>query len=242
MLHHALEHLWKNLKSLSTWLSLDAAGKEERLKNSADFAVGKMRRDRPDVLRGFMVELERIRLQSLLAEWMELESSREPFSVVSTEERVEFEFSGLSLQATIDRIDRLEDGSLAVIDYKTGSARVSDWLGDRPRDPQLPLYAVAAPKPVDSICFARLRTGEMGFFGLGREDDKIPGVKASEFASDGTLPWSERREDWRRKLQTLADQFRSGYVSVDPAEGTAVTCRYCKLESLCRIDEQDEQE
>ncbi len=45
----------------------------------------------------------------------------------------------------IDRIDEMPDGSLAVIDYKTSASvpSPSSWLGDRPSDPQLPLYALA---------------------------------------------------------------------------------------------------
>jgi hypothetical protein len=29
-----------------------------------------------------------------------------------------------------------------VIDYKTGEAKVAAWLGDRPDEPQLPMYAL----------------------------------------------------------------------------------------------------
>jgi len=41
----------------------------------------------------------------------------------------------------LDRIDRLNDDSLLVIDYKSGTVSPSSWDLPRPDDVQLPLYA-----------------------------------------------------------------------------------------------------
>lgn len=237
MLHSALEHLWQQVRSQSRWFELTAQGQAEQIAESASFAVMQMRRFRADVLRGLMVRLERQRLESLLTEWMELESQRDDFQVVATEEKVDLSFAGLTVRATVDRLDRLRDGSLAVIDYKTGNARVQDWMGERPREPQLPLYSVAHPRPVDTLCFARLKTGAMGFHGLSRGGEVIPGVEDSE-STFGLMPWLERQEEWKQHLENLAREFRSGLVAVDPVEGPR-SCQYCGLQSLCRIDERD---
>jgi len=242
MLHLALEYLWKELRSLQFWLNLSPEEKRDHLTQASGRAVQEVKRFRSDVLRGYLAELEILRVRSLLQEWMELEERREPFRVATTEHRVEFEFAGVSLKATIDRIDKLADGSFAVIDYKTGRPRVNDWLGTRPKEPQLPLYAVAVPREVDAICFAILRTGSMEFKGLGRGDELIPGVEASEFGPDGTKPWSQRYQEWTDTLTNLADQYRDGYIAVDPVEGPLITCRNCGLEPLCRIDEKEELE
>ena len=206
---------------------------------SAEFAVEQMRWKRPDILRGIMVQLERERLLNLLAEWMELEMTRDPFEVLATEERVTLQFAGMTLEATVDRIDRLQDGSLAVLDYKTGSPRVADWLGERPKDPQLPLYSVSHPRPVETISFARLKPGKMAFQRLSAQEEPIPGVKASEMAEDGFRSWERRKSEWTARLERLALEFRSGHAVVDPAEGRT-TCRYCGLEPLCRVDELEE--
>jgi ATP-dependent helicase/nuclease subunit B len=240
MIHSALEKIWDRVKTLERW---QAAGTEDRrlwLRESAETAVESMRWKRPDVLKGVMVKLEKDRLLGLLHEWMELESTRDPFQVLATEERVTLDFAGLKLRATVDRIDRLSDGSLAVIDYKTGSPKVGDWLGERPKEPQLPLYSVSHPRAVETICFALLKPGKMSFQGLGAKDESLPGVKASEYADDGYRTWAERKAEWSARLEGLAEEFRTGHAIVDPIEGKK-TCRFCGLEPLCRVDEREEQ-
>jgi len=239
MIHAALEKLWSLVGRQKRWLQAEQRQKQNWLMESAEFAVEQMRWKRPDILRGIMVQLERERLLNLLAEWMELEMTRDPFEVLATEERVTLQFAGMTLEATVDRIDRLEDGSLAVLDYKTGSPRVADWLGERPKDPQLPLYSVSHPRPVETISFARLKPGKMAFQGLSAQEEPIPGVKASEMAEDGFRSWEQRKSEWTARLERLALEFRSGRAVVDPAEGRT-TCRYCGLEPLCRVDELEE--
>lgn len=240
MLHTALEQLWKQVRTLNRWTRAGTEQRREWMWQSAERAVDDMRWKRPDVLKGVMVKLEKERLYALIAEWMTLEETREPFQVLATEERVTLNFAGMELEATVDRIDRLADGSLAVLDYKTGSPKVGDWLGERPKDPQLPLYSVSHPRAVETICFALLKPGKMSFQGLGAHDEALPGVKASEYADDGYHTWKERIADWRVRLENLAQEFRSGHAVVDPAEGRK-TCRHCGLEPLCRIDEDTDE-
>ena len=53
------------------------------------------------------------------------------------------------VRGMIDRLDRREDGGLRVIDYKTGSGRLSVRELDEGRRIQLPLYALAAQDALD---------------------------------------------------------------------------------------------
>ena len=140
------------------------------------------------------------------------------------------------MHATIDRLDRTEDGALVVIDYKTGLVKIGDWEGDRPREPQLPLFSVANPQPIDSLCFARIKRGEMSFHGISDSREGIPGVVPSEATRQEAQPWSKRLTLWRQRLEHLAKEFRSGYSPVQPKEGEK-TCKFCGLQSLCRVDE-----
>jgi hypothetical protein len=52
---------------------------------------------------------------------------------------------GFTVRVKVDRMQRNELGELAILDYK-GSAKdpLESWLGDRPHEPQLPLYAAIA--------------------------------------------------------------------------------------------------
>ena len=52
-----------------------------------------------------------------------------------------------SFKVRIDRVDRLADDARVLIDYKTGAA-TTDWRGDRPDNPQLPIYALAASRSI----------------------------------------------------------------------------------------------
>ena len=51
----------------------------------------------------------------------------------------------LEFAVSIDRVDRLADGARVLIDYKTGNA-AADWRGERPDNPQLPIYALLHPE------------------------------------------------------------------------------------------------
>ena len=77
-----------------------------------------------------------------MSEWLALEKKRPPFQVIEQETERSLELSGLRLRLKIDRIDQLEDGGQLLIDYKTGMTSIQDWLTERLRQPQLPLYAL----------------------------------------------------------------------------------------------------
>ena len=59
----------------------------------------------------------------------------------------------------IDRIDRLADGARVLIDYKSGLAD-ADWRGERPDNPQLPLYALLRPKHLVAVAYGRINAAE----------------------------------------------------------------------------------
>jgi len=127
-------------------------------------------------------------------------------------------------------MDRLADGSHALIDYKTGAQLTPQmWIGERPDEPQLPLYAASAAEDIGAVAFARLRTGSMRFMGFSRAKDAIPQVKPCQ--------WDSLQAQWRTALEGLARQFSAGDARVDPKKGFA-TCRSCDLQPLCRVHER----
>ena len=87
------------------------------------------------------IELEEARLVDLVGEWLAFEATRAPFVVAGAEVDVNPSIAGLALQLRLDRVDRLADGSLLVIDYKSGDVSPAAWELPRPDDVQLPLYA-----------------------------------------------------------------------------------------------------
>lgn len=223
LLAHALmARIWRELKSSA------ALGTRELAPVIAAAARGAVREAG---LEGALAQLEVERLERLAREWLEVERSRGAFDVVRVEDRIAIEIGGLSLTGRLDRMDRLADGTHAVIDYKTGNrASTGAWLDERPDDPQLPLYAVAAGEAVAALAIARIRAGEMKFSGFSAGECGIPGVRR---AGD----WSALVSAWRTRLEALAHEFASGWAPVDPKRGLA-TCRDCDLQPLCRVHEK----
>jgi probable DNA repair protein len=181
-------------------------------------------------IEGPFAALETQRLIRLAHAWLDVERERKPFEVVRIEAKEDIDIGGLTLSGRIDRMDKLEDGTHAIIDYKTGRVSRSAWLGDRPDEPQLPLYVVAAKEDVTAVAYAALRPGEMKFSGYGLAKDQIPGVQAA-------TSWSGLVMTWKRDLEKLASDFAAGEARVDPKKQLA-TCRQCDLQPLCRVHEK----
>jgi len=220
LLHSLMAGIWRELKTKEK-LDGDISSVISR---SAEKAVQEQE------IEGHFAVLEKQRLIRLAGEWLEVERKRPPFEVVHTESKRTMEIGGLTLSGRIDRMDRLEDGGHALIDYKTGRATKSSWLGDRPDEPQLPLYVVSAEENVTSVAFATLRVGEMKFSGFSAKEKEIPGVVAAK-------SWSGLVATWKRDLGRIAEGFAAGEAGVDPKKKLA-TCRNCDLQPLCRVHEK----
>jgi RecB family exonuclease len=174
--------------------------------------------------------LERKRLAKLARDWLEVERQREPFEVVAMEEKRKLTVSSLELNGRIDRMDKLDAGGHALIDYKTGRPTPNDWLNERPDDPQLPLYALNSKEVIDAVAFAKLKTGEMRYMGFSRRKDLIPDVKPAK-------DWDSLVAGWKKELDALGSGFASGDARVDPKK-LLRTCRTCDLQPLCRVYER----
>jgi ATP-dependent helicase/nuclease subunit B len=182
-------------------------------------------------LEGRFAELERERLAKLAREWLDIERRRAPFKVSSVEEKRTIAVAGLQFESRIDRMDELEQGGHVLIDYKSSRMLTpKQWDGPRPDDPQLPLYAVAAPEELAAVVFAKMRPGEMRFMGYSKADKLLPRVEVYR-------DWQKLLDTWKRDADGLGKSFAAGEAPVDPKEGLK-TCRMCELHTLCRVYEK----
>ncbi|MGH8738817.1 MAG: PD-(D/E)XK nuclease family protein, partial [Burkholderiales bacterium] len=220
LLHALMRELWGELKD-SAALQGDCA---PAIARAAAAAVAEAKLDEP------FAALERRRLAKLAHEWLEVERERAPFTVAAMEQKRELAVAGLTLRGRIDRLDKLDAGGHAIIDYKTGRPTPNDWLGERPDDPQLPLYALSATEPISAVAFAKLKTGEMRYMGFSDRKDLIPEVKPAK-------GWDALLEGWKKELEALGSGFASGDARVDPKK-LLQTCRTCDLQTLCRVYER----
>ncbi|MBP6058415.1 MAG: PD-(D/E)XK nuclease family protein [Nitrosomonas sp.] len=241
LVHQVLAQLWRQL---GTKAALDAIGDqalESMLTSAANSAVLQMQQDRPIALSGRFAQIEQRRLVRLVREWLDEEKKRGYFTVVATEEKRFIQVGDLVLSARLDRVDELEDGQHIVIDYKTRKPSIQTMIGERPDEPQLPLYLVMseAQQQAAGVAFAFIKRGDMGFAAIVRDADLLPGVKAFSQLNGckqfGT--WEELIAAWRQHLTDLATGFCSGDAKVDPKNFPA-TCEYCDMQLFCRIHER----
>jgi probable DNA repair protein len=186
------------------------------------------------------LELEELRLTGLVAEWLDYEAARIGFEVAETEAERTVHLAGLTFDLRLDRIDRLIDGSLLVIDYKTGIVSPKSWELPRPDDVQLPLYAgFALDGELGGLVFAKVRAGDLAFAGHVSEPAAtlFAGLKSSSTLAKNALT-AEQLTGWRERIERLASDFLAGRAEVDPREAPK-TCERCGLQTLCRIEESE---
>jgi len=238
IVHAALEHLWNELGTQAKLRALTSDQRTAVLSRAIDQSLSKIQASAASNWDTAYLDLQRQRLRNLLSQWLEVELARPPFEVQLREEKYEDASIGpLLLSLRVDRIDRVfnEDGDdlgEVVLDYKTGLAGPSDWQGERPDEPQLPLYAtLREPGTVAGIAFASLRPGkEMGLRGLAAGEGVLPSPAKLAFES-----LEDQIADWRRILTNFAKDFAEGDARVRP-KAYPGTCEFCQQRILCRLD------
>jgi probable DNA repair protein len=241
LLHAALRGIWSDppqgLKSHQHLLLLN--GREEfvaaHVRRALQKELGSEIRNR--MPRRYL-ELEGKRLTNLLVEWLNYEATRIEFDVVTTEADRSINIVGLEFNLRPDRIDRLNDGSLLVVDYKSGDVSPKSWDLPRPDDVQLPLYAgFALEEELGGLVFAKVRAGDQSF--AGRVGDAKSTLHAKLSGTSSLIKSSLTAElliDWRAHIEQLAKDFLAGRAEVDPRDYPK-TCERCGLQTLCRIED-----
>ena len=75
---------------------------------------------------------------------------------------------------------------------------------------------------------------------MGRSFDYARVVAGQQFAAkprSGAADVAPLLEDWRKEVESLAGAFARGEARVDPKRELQ-TCRYCDLQTLCRVYEK----
>jgi RecB family exonuclease len=240
LVHAALATLWRELGDSARLQALDDPAVRDAVHRAVTTALAEARRSADDVLR-HLLDLEAAWLESRVLDMVAADRARPPFAVVALEQPCTAHIGALTLEMRPDRVDRLADGALAVIDYKTGAgAEVRAWLDERPRLPQLPAYVQAlGAERVAAVAFARVRSGDTGYAGVARTVESFPGLKVpgAKGGPRGFATWQSLLAEWQRRLEALAAEYVAGDARLAPNPSQA--CTYCHLGALCRIGETD---
>jgi DNA helicase II / ATP-dependent DNA helicase PcrA len=131
-----------------------------------------------------------------------------PAQVLHTEQSFEIRIGDTAVVGRIDRIDRRPDGSVAIVDYKTGKARDQE---DADESLQLSLYAIAAREKW------QYNVGSLVFYNL---EENVPVITTRTEAQ--LVAASE-------KVKAAAQGIADGIFDAKPG----MHCNFCSYRSLC---------
>ena len=107
----------------------------------------------------------------------------------------------MRLRLRIDRIDRFDDGAVAILDYKTGGRRKFLDGSGAPADAQLLVYAIAVEEPVAALGFYNIDSREIALDASGRD-------------AMGAVDWQQALERWQQAVAAAAAEFAAGDVRI----------------------------
>lgn len=172
-------------------------------------------------------KIEKIRVAKIIHQFIEVDKLRKPFTVLSTEEKIESNIAGLKFTTRIDRLDEMDNGDKIIFDYKTGNPTLSHWCGEVIKEPQLPIYAIN--KDTQGIAFIQLNADKINIKGLSKDEESLP----KQRHSSSCLEWNKQIIRWKILLESTSKDFQTGKAEVDPIKGA---CDYCDFGSLCRVN------
>ncbi len=214
LLHEILYRLWDQWKTSMVLLALSEQQVSDQLGAVIADTLHEWAPKYPILLGTNYRALEQRRLEKLIGQWLEQEKQRSAFEVINLESKASIRFGDLEISLRIDRVDRIGD-KLLIIDYKSGTVKPSSWAGDRPSDPQLPLYVLASNPVANGCAFAQIKGGLIKFIGTS-DSQLIPAEKVVE-------DWPAQIDQWQAALTRLADEFTSGYAPVEIFDNASFT-------------------
>ncbi|KTC81662.1 PD-(D/E)XK nuclease family protein [Legionella brunensis] len=232
LIHKIMELLWNALKTQKNLLQLGKTELNKHIDAAIELALKPIIEQRGYSFSKLIQEVELERLKQLIHACLEWERQRPPFTVEATEQAFTINLADIEFQVRVDRLDKMENGKKWVIDYKTTLPQTLPWNEERPKEPQLLLYALL-DENINTLLFTQLKAGQLTPKGLSEESLSQPGISSLKNGQD----WSELRQYWQSQLNELAHEFLQGHCPPQPSSVTV--CQQCDFQNLCRFNSQD---
>lgn len=158
-----------------------------------------------------LLALERRRLRIVLQSFLEKEVRRADFFVDSVEAALQLMSHGVRLDLRVDRIDRLRDGSLLIIDYKSGAGKNLLDRNGEPTDLQLVVYAAALDRAIGGLALVNVAGSGIRYRGIG---------SSVEWNTLAPEVWQERLASWKKRVDEAIGRFAEGDVRVNTTRST----------------------
>ncbi len=234
--HAVLQAFWSEVREQSVLLAMTPEQRAMLVHTHVQAVLLPLRATADDV-GTHLLDLEERWLEARVLELLQQDAERAPFTVEWVEDPRVIDVGGVQTRIVLDRVDRLADGTFAVIDYKTGaSAKPGAWMGERPELPQLPLYVRAIGQDrVNAVAFGIVSKGSTEYRGYARDGTVFPQLKPFDAAKapfKDYANWSDLLQAWNRRLEALAREHALGDARLAPNPVKA--CRYCHLPGVCR--------
>jgi RecB family exonuclease len=236
-LHAALQILWGELRDSEALARQSEATLDVLIERSVSKAADAILGPAGDADRPPVFARECRRTARLIKKLCVLERNREPFTVHDTEFEKTLSVAGAQMRVRIDRLDALQAGGRAILDYKSGRRTTADWYGERPSHPQLLAYLAAIGEGVVAMATVNVTAREVRFDGIASSGQLLPKVRAVEAPptdSSGNA-WELRTREWLACVERLATEFLAGRAVLDPKPGA---CDWCHAVSVCRISDR----
>jgi probable DNA repair protein len=234
--HAVLQAFWDEVREQSALVAMTLDQRVAIVRTHVQAVLAPLRAT-ADEVGTRLLDLEERWLEARVLELLQQDAARAPFMVELVEESRVIDVGGVQTRIVLDRVDRLADGTFAVIDYKTGaSAKPAAWMGERPELPQLPLYVRAIGKDrVSAVAFGIVSKGSTEYRGFARDGTVFPQLRAFDAAKapfKDYASWDDLLQAWNRRLESLAREHAQGDARLAP--NPAKACRYCHLPGVCR--------
>jgi len=208
-IHAALSDLYAEHPSQTELAQWSTDYTKQRITTAVKHSLASYERHADLALRR-IIALEHRRIEKILSRFVAEDLLRDEFQVTVTEQSLAYTGHGIQLALRVDRVDRLNDQSVLIVDYKTGAEKSLVNRADELHDLQLVVYALALQQsfPIGGIAIINLDSKKIAIKAAVRNDDWEERFARWSAAATAAIQ-GIARGDARINMSLSSDQARS---------------------------------